>query len=71
MHPKKEKPLIVEISGLKVRLEKKFILEILTKKGFKESEYESKLLHQKIKLCKEHITIEDLAAYQINIIYGV
>lgn len=71
MHPKKEKPLIVEISGLKVRLEKKSILEILTKKGIEESHYESQLLDQQIKLCKEHITVDDLAAHQISIIYGV
>jgi phage gp16-like protein len=67
---KKEKPLIIKISGLRVRLDKGFILSVLTKKGIEESHYESKLLDQKIKLCKEHITVDDLAAHQINIVSG-
>ena len=67
---KKEKPLIVKISGLRVRLDKRFILSVLTKKGIEEAHYESRLLDQQIKLCKEHITVDDLAAHQINIVSG-
>ena len=67
----KPKPIILTLqNSCKVRLHHETIIQILKKQDITEAYYNSLYLDQKIKLCKEHITVDDLYEHQISIVSG-
>jgi len=70
--PSKRKRLAIKINGgCKVFLEHELIVTILTKKLIitNEDTYNNLFLYERIELCKEHITDDDVAFYACKI-YG-
>lgn len=72
MNFKKPKPIVITLQdACKVRLEHELIITILTTKGMTEDYYNGLYLDQKIRLCENHITVDDLYEHHISQIFGV
>ncbi len=68
----KPKPIVIKLQDTcRVRLEHELIIKILETKDITEAHYNSLYLEQKIKLCKEHITVDDLYEHHISKVFGV
>jgi hypothetical protein len=68
---KHKKTIVIKLQDTcRVRLKHEQIIKILKTKDIAEAHYNDLYLDQKIKLCKDHITVDDLAAHQINIVSG-
>jgi len=68
----KPKPIIIKLQDTcRIRLGHELIITILKTKDITEAHYNNLYLEQKIKLYKEHITVDDLYENNISQIFGV